>query len=190
MGYQNTYMKALFAQALAARSDKSAIALVDHYYPQSGRIARAAKSLVSTGTTTDAASADLLRNDLRAFLAMDASVSAAAILLGLTPGTTFQPGEVVGQAGFIDLTAGSVAWVQEQGRIPIATGAVAVRPLYLCKLAGIAALTYELFEQAQADMESLISRAIRRAILTAPDSALLGADPAVIGVRPAGCWTA
>lgn len=164
---------------------------IDHF-KQDDRVKAAmplvSKTAVGPATTTQAGwAAELVRDDLEAFLTDLAPVSIYAAMRQNSFGLDFGTANSVTiprRAGSNTDAAG--AFVGEGGVIPVKRITLASQQLFRYKMAVISAFTNEILEQSIPSIEALVRNAMNEDTAVALDGVLLDANAAVTGVRPAG----
>lgn len=149
------------------------------------------KTAVAPATTTEAGwAAELVYDDLQAFLTDLAPVSVYAALRSYGLGLDF------GGANSITIPRRNAArtatndvsgsWVGEGGVIPVKRLTLGSQTLNRYKAAVISTFTQEILDQSTPSIEGIVNNAMREDTAVALDGALLDNSNIVAGVRPAG----
>jgi HK97 family phage major capsid protein len=146
-------------------------------------ITRSASGIADT--TTPGWAAELVRQDVAAFMDDLVAISVFAALRG-RPSTVSLNG--MGNISVPGRNRGGLggAWVGEAGAIPVLGGSLFAAKLEPTKLGGITTFSRELMNATNDEIETILRNGLREDTANVLDVALLDAAAKVPGVRPAG----
>ncbi len=167
-------------------------------YPRDDhRFARnvARKMMVNPATTTSATwAAELVRSDVLGYWKAQAptSIIGAIVDRGFAVPLEFGPNNslVVPKRGAVDDGNATAHWVPEGDTIPVVQARMGSVALMRHKLAAISVFSNELAETSTPNIAAVIEDATMTDTSVALDQALISADSAIAGKRPAGILSA
>ena len=185
-------VRAALASVFAYVERKDAVQVARERFGHDARIEAVCKTAVGVADTTTAGWAkELVQQDVQGFVEALVPFSVYAALASRGISIDF------GDAGSVSIpyragtnTDLAGAFVGENGVIPVKRGTLGAAVMNRYKMAVISAITKELSRSSTPQAEALIRRMMLEDTGVALDKALLDANAAVAGVRPAGLLSA